>query len=129
MYKKVVNAYETYNGGLENNGTPKPMLSTQTITIDMIDVSLVTGETNKKAAREFNSNQIYKDVIDAMISTIKKNINISEIDYISGGERRDWFFSNIIAYLLDKPHISIYKNLNAVVSDSKFQETKPLGKK
>lgn len=77
---------------------------------------------------QYNSNQIYKDVIDTMISTIKENINIEEIDYISGGERRDWFFSNIIAYLLDKPHISIYKDLNAVVSDSKFEETVVLDK-
>lgn len=80
----------------------------------------------KKVIAQYNSNQIYKDVIDTMISTIKENINIEEIDYISGGERRDWFFSNIIAYLLDKPHISIYKDLSAVVSDSKFEETKTL---
>ena len=80
----------------------------------------------EKVLKQYNSNQIYKDVIDTMISTIKENIDISEIDYISGGERRDWFFSNIIAYLLDKPHISIYKDLNAVVSDSKFEETKSL---
>ena len=57
-------------------------------------------------------------------SYIEQNINISEIDYISGGERRDWFFSNIIAYLLDKPHISIYKDLSTVVSDSKFENSK-----
>ena len=30
--------------------------------------------------------------------------------------------------MLDKPHISIYKDLNAVVSDSKFKETKDLEK-
>ena len=57
---------------------------------------------------------------------IVKNINISEVDYISGGERRDWFFSNIIAYLLDKPHISIYKDLSAFVSDSKFEKTEKI---
>ena len=82
----------------------------------------------EKVLEQYNTNQIYKDVIDTMISTIKENIDISEIDYISGGERRDWFFSNIIAYLLDKPHISIYKDLSAVVSDSKFENTKPLDK-
>ena len=82
----------------------------------------------EKVLKQYNSNQIYKDVIDTMVSTIKENINLDEIDYISGGERRDWFFSNIIAYLLDKPHISIYKDLNAVVSDSKFEETKTLDK-
>lgn len=80
----------------------------------------------EKVLTQYNTNQIYKDVIDTMISTIKENIDISEIDYVSGGERRDWFFSNIIAYLLDKPHISIYKDLNAVISDSKFENTKTL---
>lgn len=54
---------------------------------------------------------------------ILENINIQDVDYISGGERRDWFFSNILAYLLDKPHISIYKDLSTVVSDSKFENT------
>lgn len=82
----------------------------------------------EKVSKQYNSNKIYKDVIDTMINTIKENINIDEIDYVSGGERRDWFFSNIIAYLLDKPHISIYKDLNAVVSDSKFEKTKTLEK-
>ena len=82
----------------------------------------------EKVLTQYNTNQIYKDVIDTMIATIKENIDISEIDYISGGERRDWFFSNIIAYLLDKPHISIYKDLNAVVSSSNFEETKTLEK-
>lgn len=77
----------------------------------------------EKVLSQYNSNKIYKDVIDTMIDTIKENINVDEIDYVSGGERRDWFFSNIIAYLLDKPHISIYKDLNAVVSDSKFETT------
>ena len=82
----------------------------------------------EKVLKQYNSNKIYKDVIDTMINTIKENINVEEIDYVSGGERRDWFFSNIIAYLLDKPHISIYKDLNAVVSYSKFRETKTLEK-
>lgn len=80
----------------------------------------------KKVLNQYNTNKIYKDVIDTMINTIKSNIDITQIDYISGGERRDWFFSNIIAYILDKPHISIYKNLDAVVSDSNFEETKIL---
>lgn len=81
-----------------------------------------------RVLEQYSSNKIYKDVIDTMINTIKANIDINEIDYISGGERRDWFFSNIIAYLLNKPHISIFKDLSAVVSDSKFKETKPLDK-
>ena len=75
----------------------------------------------KKVLAQYNTNDIYKNVIDTMKKYIEDNINVAEIDYISGGERRDWFFSNIIAYLLEKPHISIYKDLSTVVSDSKFE--------
>ena len=80
----------------------------------------------QKVLKQYNENEIYCNVIDFMKDYIVKNIDISEVDYISGGERRDWFFSNIIAYLLDKPHISIYKDLSAVVSDSKFEKTEKI---
>lgn len=76
-----------------------------------------------KVLNQYNSNEIYKNVIDTMKHYIEKNINIFEIDYVSGGERRDWFFSNMIAYLLNKPHITIYKDLSVVVSDSNFENT------
>ena len=77
----------------------------------------------EKVLKQYNDNEIYHNVIDNMKNYILQNIDISQIDYISGGERRDWFFSNISAYLLDKPHISIYKDLSTVVSDSKFKNT------
>lgn len=77
----------------------------------------------EKTLVQYNNNEIYKNVIDTMIKHIENNIDISEIDYISGGERRDWFFSNVIAHLLGKPHISIYKDLSTVVSDSNFENT------
>lgn len=75
----------------------------------------------EKVLSQYNNNRIYQDVINTVKNYIEENIDISEIDYISGGERRDWFFSNIIAYILDKPHISIYKDLTTVVNDSKFE--------
>ena len=77
-----------------------------------------------KVLKQYNENNIYQDVINYMKNYIEENIDVSEVDYISGGERRDWFFSNIIAYLLKKPHISIYKDLSTVVSNSNFEETK-----
>ena len=80
----------------------------------------------EKVLNQYQTNEIYKNVIDTMIDSIKSNIDIDEIDYVSGGERRDWFFSNIVAHLLDKPHISIYKDLSAVVSDSNFETTSKL---
>ena len=77
----------------------------------------------EKVLKQYETNEIYKNVIDTMKSYIEENIDVSEIDYISGGERRDWFFSNIIAYLLRKPHLSIYKDLSVVESDSKFENS------
>ena len=60
----------------------------------------------ERALEQYNNNKIYKNVIDSMINYIKDNINVSEIDYVSGGERRDWFFSNVVAHILNKPHIT-----------------------
>lgn len=76
-----------------------------------------------KCLVQYNSNSIYKDVINEMITFIKDHINISEIDYISGGERRDWFFANIVSYLLEKPFITIFKDLSCVISTPDFNET------
>ena len=78
----------------------------------------------EKVLKQYNENKIYKDVINSMKAYIEENINVSEVDYISGGERRDWFFSNILAYLLKKPHITIYKDLSSVISNYNFSETK-----
>ena len=77
----------------------------------------------EKVSKQYQENEIYKNVIDIMKKYIEENININEIDYISGGERRDWFFSNILAYLFKKPHISIYKDMTTVVSDFNFENT------
>lgn len=76
-----------------------------------------------KCLSQYNSNNIYKEVVDEMVTYIKNNINLEEVDYISGGERRDWFFANIIAYLLKKPFISVFKDLSCVISTVDFEET------
>jgi len=68
-------------------------------------------------SENYESDQIYKGVIDHMLQFIKDNMDLDSIDYVSGGERRDWFFSLIIAKLLKKPHITIYKNLETVVTE------------
>ncbi len=76
-----------------------------------------------KTLAKYNENGIYKEVIDETIDFIKSHINIDEIDYVSGGERRDWFFANIVAYFLKKPFISVFKDLSCVLSTSDFSET------
>ncbi|MBO5479213.1 MAG: orotate phosphoribosyltransferase [Clostridia bacterium] len=79
----------------------------------------------EKVLKQYEENAIYHDVVEEMIEFIKANIHVDEIDYISGGERRDWYFSVIAAHLLGKPHITIFKDLGAVTSDSNFEDTKP----
>lgn len=76
-----------------------------------------------KTLAQYNNSSIYKEVIDEMINFIKSHIDINEIDYVSGGERRDWFFSNVVAYLLGKPHITVFKDLSTVVSTADFSKT------
>ncbi len=78
----------------------------------------------------YNSDQIYKGLIDEMIDFIKSNIDIEQVDYISGGERRDWFFSLVIAEKLNKPHLTVYKDLKVVkFEDSKVSEINNLQNK
>ena len=71
----------------------------------------------------YETDGIYHGLIDSMIEFIKSNLDLDSIDYISGGERRDWFFSLLLAAMLGKPHITIYKDLSAVVTvDGKTTE-------
>ena len=76
----------------------------------------------KRVLAQYNSNAIFKTVVDSLIEHIKNILDVNEIEYISGGERRDWLFSMIVAYLLKKPHITIYKNVTAVESSYDFEQ-------
>lgn len=87
-------------------------------TIDIVKEEILTCPEKLLwiSKENYNIDDIYKGLIDEMCNFIIKNIDVSKIDYISGGERRDWFFSLIIAEKLSKPHITIYKDLQAVVT-------------
>lgn len=61
----------------------------------------------------FEINGIYKDIMRISCDRIR-NLGF---DYISGGERRDFFFSNQIAWILGVPHISIFKNGDMVLTN------------
>lgn len=69
----------------------------------------------KETMKNYEDERIYRELIDEMCFFIKQNIDISSVKYISGGERRDWFFSLPIAAMFDKPHITIYKDEEAVL--------------
>lgn len=98
--------------------------------LDFIDIQLentskeaIPANLFEKVLAQYENNKIYKLVVDSLKSFIESEIDLSNIDYISGGERRDWYFSIILAHLLQKPHITIYKDLSSVISTYDFKET------
>ncbi|MDP4181354.1 MAG: orotate phosphoribosyltransferase [Bacillota bacterium] len=71
----------------------------------------------------YSKDAIFKELIDEMTKFVQESPEMKNFDYISGGERRDWFFSIIIAHFLKKPHITIYKDLTvAVLDDGKVND-------
>ncbi len=103
--------------------------------LDFIDIQLETVSKDsipanlfEKVFTQYQKNAIYKTVIDSLKEFIEANTDLTSIDYISGGERRDWFFSILMAYFLKKPHITIYKDLSTVVSTYDFKESKTIEK-
>ncbi len=66
------------------------------------------------ARKNLEADGIFRGLILSMCEYIKINLDLNKIGYISGGERRDWFFSLIIADILKLPHITIFKDLTAV---------------
>ncbi len=62
----------------------------------------------------YNKNGTFKMVSDKLAEAASK----LDFDYISGGERRDYFFSMMPAYLLGKPHLTVFKDMTSVYSES-----------
>ena len=62
----------------------------------------------------YNKGGTFKMVSDKLAEEASK----LDFDFISGGERRDYFFSMMPAYLLGKPHLTIYKDMTSVYSES-----------
>lgn len=62
---------------------------------------------------QYQQNMIFKGVIDQLLSQMED----LQFDYISGGERRDYFFSIPVAALLNKPHLTLLKDGQAFLSD------------
>lgn len=81
-----------------------------------------TGILNGLVMKNYNEDRIFRFTIDALLELIRDTVPDGDYDYISGGERRDWFFSIAVAELLKKPHITIYKDLDAYIFHSNKSE-------
>ena len=70
----------------------------------------VYGEIEKQLA----ACPIYRQLIDLMTEAARK----MDVDFVSGGERRDFFFSMPVARKLGLGHLSIFKDLSSVYTDA-----------
>lgn len=70
----------------------------------------VYGEIEKQLA----ACPIYHQLIDLMCEAARS----MDVDFVSGGERRDFFFSMPVARKLGLGHLSIFKDLSSVYTDA-----------
>lgn len=74
-----------------------------------------------KAARYFfeayENNSCYQTVVDCIKGYLKNSIDMNDYDVVSGGARRDWFFSFITAGVFNKPHLTIFKDQYMTLSE------------
>ncbi len=69
----------------------------------------------EKVLENYKKNKTYKGVIDKIVEHIAGNRMLEGMDYISGGERRDWYFSLLPAFFLEKKHITLFKDNDALL--------------
>jgi orotate phosphoribosyltransferase len=73
-----------------------------------------TGQLQEKIAGMYARDPRYRAVIHRLADAIEETGEVC--DYISGGQRRDWFFSVAVAARLQRPHLYLYKDLSATVT-------------
>ncbi|MGI6344170.1 MAG: orotate phosphoribosyltransferase [Bacillota bacterium] len=69
----------------------------------------------RELRQQYAKTPLYRQLIDDLAKYLRQNWPLDQIQYISGGERRDWFFSLLPAMLLDKPHLTIFKDRQVVL--------------
>ena len=99
----------------------------------LLENEAAAGEVLKRIEKAIADNKLTapEEIFDMMLAYYNKGgtfkmvsdklaeeASMLDFDYISGGERRDYFFSMMPAYLLKKPHLTIYKDMTSVYSES-----------
>ena len=64
----------------------------------------------ERVSAQLASDRDYAAVIDALVASIGRREPAGGVDWISGGERRDWFFSAAVALMTGRPHLYLYKD-------------------
>ena len=72
-----------------------------------------------RVEKNYGEDAGYRAVIEAIAALAKNEIGLAHLDYVSGGERRDWFFALMAAKRLQKPALALFKDQSAVIVDGK----------
>ncbi len=73
----------------------------------------------ERTQKNYEEDEGYRTVIDHAVALAQTQIGTEHITYVSGGERRDWFFSFMVAHRLNKPMLAIFKDQTALLFSSK----------
>lgn len=75
----------------------------------------------ERVAQQYAENAVYRQVVDGLAGLVRASG--ARFNGVSGGERRDWFFSLAVAERLKKPTLLIYKDGRTVVLDGQRLRT------
>lgn len=71
----------------------------------------------ERVRAHLDADAAFRSVIDALAAAIRAHCGAGDLDWISGGERRDWFFSLPVAMSMGLPHLYIYKDGGTFLAD------------
>lgn len=85
---------------------------------------------NEKFGKDENGSNVekdrsFRDLMDYALTRIGNSG--TNYDAISGGERRDFYFSYVLAEKAGVPHVTLFKDNSAVVTDPGFRNARWLG--
>ncbi|MGI6358284.1 MAG: orotate phosphoribosyltransferase [Bacillota bacterium] len=94
---------------------------------DTKDRPLVCAQAVRSALwSNYHADPIFRQVTDALVQYIRDHCNWQQVDAISGGERRDWFFSLLPAEILGQPHLMIFKDRQVVLCGEQARQISQL---
>lgn len=93
-------------------GSEQEAVNLLNIITENVETPKVLIEKISTMIQEFyNTNELYRSVMDEFAKQLMADDNFKNADVITGGERRDWFFSVVAAKLTGKKHYYIFKDL------------------
>ena len=74
------------------------------------DRATLIPELFRRVQENYSEDAGYRAVIESVAALARNDVGVGEFEVVSGGERRDWFFSLMVALSLGKPALLICKN-------------------